>query len=122
MLLVEDNPVNQIFARLLLKKLGCDVVIANNGQEGLDLLAEGPYDVVLADVQMPVMDGLTMARRIRTAEADTGRHQPIIGVTAHAMRTDRDQCLLAGMDGYVPKPIKVRDLVAAVESVLPVRV
>ena len=112
-LLVEDNPVNQTFARLLLAKFGCRVTIADHGQAVLDLLQDDDFDLVLSDVQMPVMDGLTMALIIRSDEAGTDRHIPIIGVTAHALQSDRDRCLEAGMDDYVTKPIKAKDLVAA---------
>jgi len=120
-LMVEDNPVNQTFARLLLTKLGCEVLLADHGQEGLDILARTEVDVVLSDVQMPIMDGLTMTGCIRAEEAGTDRHVPIIGVTAHALQADRDRCFEAGMDGYVSKPIKVKELVAAMEAALPVR-
>ncbi len=112
---MEDNPVNQTFARLLLTKLGCAIMIADHGEQGLEMLAHGTFDVVLSDVQMPIMDGLTMTARIREDEAGTGRHIPIIGVTAHALRSDRDRCLEAGMDGYVSKPIRVEELVSAME-------
>lgn len=120
-LVVEDNPVNQTFARLLLQKLSCAVAIAGNGQEGLEQLANSHFDLVLSDVQMPVMDGLTMARRIRAHESGADRHVPIIGVTAHALREDRDRCLAAGMDGYVTKPIKVQELVDVMTAMTPVR-
>jgi two-component system, sensor histidine kinase and response regulator len=117
-LLVEDNPVNQTFARLLLKKLGCEAVIAGHGQEGLDHLAAESFDMILTDVQMPVMDGLSMTRRIRSAEKGTDRHIPIIGVTAHALKSDHDRCLEAGMDGYVTKPIKAAELVHSMQTAL----
>ncbi|MBU8870184.1 MAG: response regulator [Gemmatimonadales bacterium] len=113
-LVVEDNQVNQTFARLLLKKLGWEATIAENGQEGLDLLALNEFDLILSDVQMPVMDGLTMTQAIRKAETETGGHIPIIGVTAHALRSDRDRCLEAGMDGYVAKPINSEYLIRVV--------
>ncbi|MEZ4388224.1 MAG: ATP-binding protein [Candidatus Krumholzibacteriia bacterium] len=117
-LLVEDNPVNQTFARLLLAKLGCTTTIADHGAEGLELLSRATFDVVLSDVQMPIMDGLTMTSRIRADEAGTGGHVPIIGVTAHALQADRDRCLASGMDAYVSKPIRVQELVAAITAVL----
>ncbi len=117
-LVVEDNSVNQTLARLVLKRLGCEVAIAEHGEEGIGLLSRESFDLVLSDVQMPVMDGLTMTSRIRESEAGTGRRIPIIGVTAHALKEDRDRCLSAGMDGYVAKPIRVDDLVAAIEDVL----
>jgi CheY-like chemotaxis protein len=113
-LLVEDNPVNQTFARLLLQRQGCDVVLAEHGEAGLAALATGGVDVVLSDVQMPVMDGLTMTREIRAREAGSDAHVPIIGVTAHALASDRDRCLAAGMDGYISKPINAAQLTAVI--------
>ncbi|MBD3219763.1 response regulator [bacterium] len=121
-LLVEDNPVNQTFARLLLEKLGGRVWIADHGEMGLELVETHGFDAVLSDVQMPIMDGLSMTREIRRRETGTGRHLPIIGVTAHALQSDRDRCLEAGMDGYVSKPIKIAELVATLESLLPAEV
>ena len=105
-LVVEDNPINQTFARLLLDKMGCRPTIADNGAAGLSAIRSGQFDVVLSDVQMPIMDGLEMTRQVRYDEKTTGDHIPIIGVTAHALGTDRDRCLAAGMDGFVTKPIK----------------
>jgi CheY-like chemotaxis protein len=116
-LVVEDNPINQTFARLLLDKLGAQVTIAGDGEQGLVHLARDTFDLVLSDVQMPVIDGLTMTRTIREREAGTGEHLPIIGVTAHALRADRDRCLEAGMDAYVSKPIKASELLTAIENV-----
>ena len=118
-LVVEDNPINQTFARLLLRKLGCNVTMAANGQEGLVASRRDTYDVILTDVQMPLMDGLEMTRRIRRDEAVAGRHLPIIGVTAHALSSDMDRCLDAGMDGYVPKPIDSEHLCAVLADLLP---
>ncbi len=104
-LLAEDNRVNQIVATRLAEKMGHSVVVAANGQLALLLLATQPFDLVLMDVQMPEMDGLTAARRIRESEEGTPFHLPIIAMTAHAMKGDRERCIEAGMDGYVSKPI-----------------
>jgi CheY-like chemotaxis protein len=104
-LLVEDNRVNQIVATRALEKMGHAITSANNGVEALALLAAGSFDLVLMDIQMPEMDGLTATKTLRAQEITTGRHLPIIAMTAHAMKGDRELCLEAGMDGYVSKPI-----------------
>ena len=115
-LLAEDNPVNRKLAQTLLEKRGHDVVTADNGQQVIDILeADGPFDVILMDVQMPVMDGLAATAAIRAAESDNGGHLPIVGVTAHAMKEDLQRCLDAGMDDYISKPFKARELFEAVE-------
>jgi signal transduction histidine kinase/HPt (histidine-containing phosphotransfer) domain-containing protein len=106
LLLVEDNPINQRVAAVMLQRLGCRVDLAGNGREALELLARIPYDLVFLDCQMPVMDGFETARRIRALEQD-GRHLPLIAVTAHALAGDREQCLDAGMDDYLPKPVTI---------------
>ena len=114
-LLVEDGLVNQAVAANLLRRRGHEVVIANNGREALDLVEADRFDVVLMDVQMPVMDGFEATARIRERERASGEHIPIVAMTAHAMRGDRERCLEAGMDDYLAKPVDVRALYAAVE-------
>jgi len=104
-LLVEDNPVNQKVAIRMLQKLGCVVELAENGQQALEKLERASYDIVLMDMQMPVMDGLTATRLLRQREQQTGHHQVVIALTANAMQTDREQCLDAGMDDYLSKPL-----------------
>jgi two-component system, sensor histidine kinase and response regulator len=117
-LLAEDNPVNQNLAVRLLEKQGHTVVVVSDGQATLAALAQQAFDLVLMDVQMPVMDGLEATAAIREQEKTTGAHLPIIAITAHAMKGDRERCLAAGMDGYVSKPIKLDDLDAAITRVL----
>jgi two-component system, sensor histidine kinase and response regulator len=117
-LLAEDNRTNQTVATRMLAKLGHSPVIANNGKEALSLLTTQRFDVVLMDVQMPEMDGLTTTRMIRESERGTQVHQPIIALTAHAMKGDRERCIEAGMDGYVTKPIKSQDVEEAITEVL----
>jgi CheY-like chemotaxis protein len=119
LLLAEDNRVNQAVATRVLEKMGHSVVIANNGLEAIALLAERHFDLVLMDVQMPELDGLTATRHIRAAEVATGAHMPIIAMTARAMKGDRERCLDAGTDGYVSKPINAADLKAAIQDALP---
>jgi two-component system sensor histidine kinase/response regulator len=115
-LLVEDVAVNQMLAQRILEKAGHKVVVADNGREGVAMLAEHPFDVVLMDVQMPEMDGFEAAKAIRALERESGAHIPIIAMTAYAMTGDRERCLEAGMDGYISKPIRARELLSAVEK------
>jgi two-component system sensor histidine kinase/response regulator len=110
-LIVEDNAVNQRVAAALLAREGYVTEIANNGSEALAAIARIPFDVVLMDCQMPVMDGMEAARRLRQREQRTGVHIPVIAMTANAMEGDRERCLEAGMDDYVAKPINGRELI-----------
>ncbi len=119
-LLVEDNPVNQKVAQSMLKRFGVDAELAENGQVAVDRCVEAHYDVVLMDVQMPVMDGLDATRALRERERLRGSgHVPIIAMTANATQSDRDACLAAGMDDYIPKPVKGAQLHAALAAWLP---
>jgi PAS domain S-box-containing protein len=122
-LLAEDNDINQTMATNLLEKWGHRVTVANNGLEALAALDREPFDVVLMDVQMPEMDGIkaTAAIRGREANGSNGNRLPIIAMTAHALKGDRERCLAAGMDGYVSKPVKAADLAAVLETVVPHR-
>lgn len=118
-LLVEDNPFNQKIASKLLAHMGYAVTIADNGQEALDRLSSERCDLILMDCQMPVMDGFTATRVIREREAQTSaRRMPIIAMTAHAMEGDRERCLNAGMDEYVPKPIEEEVLMETIEGLV----
>lgn len=117
-LLAEDSLVNQKLAVGLLERHGHVVTVANNGLEAINALESGRFDVVLMDVQMPELDGLAATRQIREREQQTGRHIPIIAMTAHALKGDRDRCLASGMDEYVSKPIRERQLLAAMRAVL----
>jgi CheY-like chemotaxis protein len=112
-LLVEDNPVNQRVAQHLLQKLAADVTLANNGADALQRLTESPYDAILMDCQMPVMDGFTATRRIRESERQSGRGKrlPIIALTANVMSEDRENCIAAGMDAHLSKPIEPAQLI-----------
>jgi two-component system, sensor histidine kinase and response regulator len=122
-LLAEDNLVNQRLAVRLLEKEGHSVVVAGDGRKVLQALETQNFDLILMDVQMPVMDGVETTAAIRTREAGKGAHIPIVAMTAHAMAGDRQRFLSLGMDGYVSKPIHSRDLYDAIENVfLPTRV
>jgi len=114
-LVAEDNPVNQAVARRLLRKRGHVVTIVDNGREALAALEKESFDLVLMDVQMPEMDGLEATAAIRSLERATGVHLPILAMTAHAMKGDEEECLAAGMDGYITKPIRSEDLFAAID-------
>ena len=118
LLLAEDNATNQKFAVRALTKAGHSVLVANNGQEAVDAWAGEEFDAVLMDIQMPVMDGYLATAEIRQREAPSGRHTPIIAMTAHAMKGDKEKCLAAGMDGYVTKPIKTKLMLAEIARVL----
>ena len=119
-LLAEDNLTNQQVALGILGKLGLAADPVANGQEALKALADRPYDLVLMDVQMPVMDGLEATRRIRDTQSPVRDHQvPIIAMTAHAMQSDRLRCLEVGMNDYVPKPVSPQALLEALERWLP---
>ena len=118
-LLVEDHPVNQLLLTTLLKKAGHSVTVAANGQLAVDLYPTAAWDLVLMDVQMPVMGGLEATCLIRAMPASGGRHTPIIGVTANARPEDRDECLQAGMDAHLPKPVAREALFAAIERFCP---
>ena len=118
-LLAEDNPVNQRLVVKLMEKRGHTVVVTGNGKEAIAALEGGQFHAVLMDVQMPEMGGFEAAKLIREREKSTGVHMPIIAMTAHALKGDRERCLEAGMDGYVSKPIQSRLLFEAIDSVVP---
>jgi CheY-like chemotaxis protein len=116
-LLAEDTPINQNVAKAMLATFGHTVAIANNGVEALSALDEEEFDVILMDVQMPEMDGVEATRIIRERERETGEHIPIIAMTAHAMKGDRERFEAAGMDGFVPKPVTPKEMFDAMEMV-----
>jgi two-component system, sensor histidine kinase and response regulator len=117
-LLTEDNLVNQRLASRLLEKEGHTVVVADDGAKAVEAWKKNTFDLILMDVQMPVMDGMEATAVIRQAEAISGTHVPIIAMTAHAMTGDRQRFLQAGMDGYVSKPIHSRELLDAIDALL----
>ncbi|MGH9433575.1 MAG: ATP-binding protein [Terriglobia bacterium] len=117
-LLVEDNLVNQKLTVKLVERRGHRVVVVGNGREALSAYDKGQFDLVLMDVQMPGMGGLEATAAIRERERATGQHVPIIAMTARAMTTDREECLAAGMDSYVSKPVHAKLLFEAIEEVV----
>ena len=120
-LLAEDNPINQEVALLMLDGSGCQVEVVANGREAVEASSRRHYDLILMDCQMPEMDGFTATAEIRRQEKMSGRHLPIIALTANAMKGDREKCLAAGMDGYLPKPFMQEQLRAVLERWLPKR-
>jgi CheY-like chemotaxis protein len=118
-LLAEDNAVNQILVVRLLEKEGHQVTVAGNGREVLDRVAKERFDLVLMDVQMPEISGFEATTAIRQREHSTGGRLPIVAMTAHAMKGDRERCLEAGMDGYVAKPIQAGELFHVIERTVP---
>jgi CheY-like chemotaxis protein len=117
-LVAEDNVVNQMVALKILDKLGCLGEAVSNGQEALDALERGGYDLVLMDIQMPEMDGIAATQAIRERESASGAHIPIIAMTAHAMAGDRERCLESGMDDYVSKPVRAPELAEKIDKVI----
>lgn len=109
-LLAEDDATIRQLMVTLLSRAGMECVTVENGRGALEAWELGNFDFVIMDVQMPVMDGLTATRMIREKEAATGKHTPIIAITAHAMAEDKDLCLDAGMDDYISKPIDIERL------------
>jgi CheY-like chemotaxis protein len=120
-LVAEDNAVNQILVTRLLEKRGHSVKVVGNGLEALGALEQGTYDLVLMDMQMPEMDGFEATGEIRKREVRTGLHVPIVALTAHAMKGDRERCLEAGMDGYLSKPIRAQELYELLENYIALR-
>ena len=120
-LLAEDNEINQLVATRILEKLGHQVTVVSSGREAVSAIQSGKFDVIAMDVQMPEMDGLEATAEIRRKERTTGTHIPIIAMTAHAMKGDRERCLEAGMDAYTSKPIRISELEHAIATVLPKR-
>ena len=114
-LLVEDNLVNQKVATAMIKKLGCEVTVANNGAEALKVIPDKQFDIILMDCQMPVMDGFEATRAIRQMVGEI-RDIPIVAVTAHTLKEDRQRCLDAGMDDYVAKPVRRDKLFAVLQN------
>ncbi len=119
-LVVEDNPVNQRVTHLMLDGMGCRIDVAADGREAVTMVGRIPYDVVFMDCQMPELDGYEATRQIRRAE-NGARRVPIIALTAHAMQSDRDRCLAAGMDDFIAKPIRREQLHAALECWMPAK-
>jgi PAS domain S-box-containing protein len=115
-LVAEDNVVNQLLIKALVQSLGCSVQVVANGKEVLFALEQATYDLILMDCQMPEMDGYEATKKIRLSESGSHRHIPIVALTANAMKSDVEKCKDAGMDEYLPKPVKKEHLVAVLEG------
>jgi len=117
-LVAEDNAMNQRLIARILEKMGHEVIVADDGRRALEKLAQGKFDLVAMDMQMPVMDGLETTREIRSREQASGRHIPIVAMTANAFEEDRRKCFEAGMDGYVVKPLSVAAVQKEIDRVM----
>jgi signal transduction histidine kinase/DNA-binding response OmpR family regulator len=117
-LVTEDNKVNQKVASLMLNKIGQEVVIANNGVEAVALFKQQTFDLILMDIQMPIMDGISAAKEIRRREKNESTRIPIIALTANAMKGDKERFLAAGMDEYLSKPIKIKNVISTIKKVI----
>ena len=115
-LVAEDTPVNQKLARRILEKRGHSIVVVDNGEKAVTAWQHGRFDIILMDVQMPVLDGFQATAQIREQETATGTHIPIIAMTAHALAGDRERCLESGMDDYISKPLNARQLLELIEG------
>ncbi len=117
-LLVEDNLTNQKIVIISLNDKVKSVDTALNGKEALDMFGKSTYDVILMDIQLPIMDGITACQKIRELEASTSKHTPIIAITANAMIGDKEKCLSAGMDEYLSKPFQPSQLIGLIEKLI----
>jgi CheY-like chemotaxis protein len=115
-LLAEDNMVNQKVATLMLRSAGCTVVIAGDGREALSLWGEQDFDLIFMDIEMPELGGIETTKAIREQEKDTGKHVPIIAMTAHAITGDKELFLSEGMDGYLSKPVNRQALYETIDK------
>ena len=118
-LVAEDSQINRMVISQFLEMWGHDIVLVNDGQEAVDAYSREMFDLVLMDVQMPRLDGFEATNAIREMEAKTGRHIPIVALTAHAIRGYQEHCLAAGMDAYVSKPFHQSELFAVIERLAP---
>lgn len=116
-LVAEDNPINQKFVQVALKKAGHVITSVTDGRQAVDAIKRESFDLVLMDVQMPEMDGFEATSRIRQYQKESGVHIPIVAMTANAMKGDREKCIEAGMDDYLSKPVKVRELLEVLEKI-----
>jgi len=121
-LLAEDNAISQKLVTTLLKERGHEVTLAPNGWVVLEQMEQRQFDLILMDIQMPDMDGLQATAEIRHREIQTGKHIPIVAMTAHAMAGDRERCLDSGMDGYIAKPINPGELMALITGITAQRI
>lgn len=117
-LIVEDDRINQVVISRILNQIGCTIDIAGNGKQALEMLNEQEYELILMDIQMPIMDGISAAREIRRREESSGKHIPIIALSAYALSGDGDKFIAAGMDGYVSKPVKIKELYETIMEVM----
>jgi CheY-like chemotaxis protein len=115
-LLVEDNEVNRKLVTMQLSKLNIKLSLASNGEEAVDKFSKQEYSLILMDCQMPVMDGFETTKQIRAIEKEKGSHIPIIAMTANSMEGDREKCIESGMDDYISKPVRIKNLKEIIEK------
>ncbi len=115
---VEDDPINIVFGKSLFSKIGHDITVAENGIECLEKMKRNKYDLVLMDIQMPIMSGIEAISEIRKMENNSGFHQPVIALTAFSMRGDKELYLEDGFDGYVSKPLSIKELISEISRVM----
>ena len=117
-LIVEDDPNNRVLFQRMLRQERYHTESAHNGLEAVEMWENGSYDLIIMDVQMPVMDGITATRTIRERERTRGGHIPILAITAHAYRQDEEWCLETGMDAYLAKPVEIAKLIDVIEQLV----
>jgi len=117
-LLAEDNEANQFLIKVITKSQDWDITIVENGAEAIEKYKSGKYDIILMDVQMPIMNGYEATKIIRQIEFEKGMHTPIIALTAYAMKSDKDICIEAGMDDYISKPFKRQQFLETINDTL----
>ena len=115
---VEDDPINIVFGKSLFSKIGHDITVAENGIECLEKMKRNKYDLVLMDIQMPIMSGIEAISESRKMENNSGFHQPVIALTAFSMRGDKELYLEDGFDGYVSKPLSIKELISEISRVM----
>lgn len=115
-LVAEDDMASARLVGVILKRLGLEITTCSNGEAALEALGQAAFDLVILDMNLPVIDGLALARTIREGERDSGRHLPLIAVTGHAFPEDRVRCLAAGIDDYLTKPLSIDELQARVRG------
>ncbi len=117
LLVAEDNVINAVTIVAMIKRLGSQATVANNGEEALALWLQGDFDAILMDIQMPVMDGVLALLKIREQEKTAGGHIPVIAVTAYALQGDREMFLSQGFDGYISKPVDMKELAECLNKI-----
>ena len=117
-LVAEDNEANQFLIRAITKAENWEITMVDDGQQAIEAYKKDTFDLILMDVQMPILNGYEATRMIRNVESEKGIHTPIIALTAYAMKSDKDQCIEAGMDDYISKPFKRQQFIDVIKKAL----